>query len=53
MDMEKIANLLNEWIDKGHDFSEESINQFCLTYANSYDEYMGLWYTVCGCIEEE
>lgn len=29
------------------------MNDFCNTYARNYDEYMGLWYTVCGCIEEE
>ena len=52
MDMEMIANKLNEWIDNDHDFSEESINEFCLTYARTYDEYQSLWYTVCGCIEE-
>ena len=52
MTIEEIANKLNEWIDADHDFSEESINEFCLTYARTYDEYQGLWYTVCGCIEE-
>ena len=52
MTMEEIANKLNEWIDADHDFSEESMHQFCLAYARNYDEYMGLWYTVCGCIEE-
>ena len=31
MDMEMIASKLNEWIDNDHDFSEESIHQFCLT----------------------
>lgn len=49
--MEEIANALNEWIDADHDFSEESITEFCLTYAHNYDEYMGLWYAVCSCIE--
>lgn len=53
MTIEKIAELLNEWIDNDHDFSAESMNNFCNTYARNYDEYMGLWYTVCGCIEEE
>lgn len=53
MTTEKIAELLNEWIDNDHDFSKESMNDFCNTYARNYDEYMGLWYTVCGCIEEE
>lgn len=52
MTMEEIVNKLNKWIDNDHDFSEESINEFCLTYARTYDEYQGLWYTVCGCIEE-
>lgn len=52
MTIEKIAELLNEWIDNDHDFSAESMNDFCNTYARNYDEYMGLWYTVCGCIEE-
>ena len=52
MTMEEIANKLNEWIGADHDFSEESMHQFCLTYARNYDEYQGLWYTVCGCIEE-
>ena len=52
MTMEEIVNKLNEWIDADHDFSEESINEFCLTYARTYDEYQGLRYTVCGCIEE-
>ena len=53
MTREWIAEKLTEWIDHDHDFSEKSINDFCNTYANSYDEYMALWYTVCGCIEEE
>ena len=52
MTIEKIAELLNEWIDNDHDFSAESMNDFCNTYARNYDEYMGLWYPVCGCIEE-
>ena len=53
MTREWIAEKLNEWIDHDHDFSKESINDFCNTYANSYDEYMALWYEVCGCIEED
>ena len=53
MTREWIAEKLTEWIDHDHDFSEKSINDFCNTYANNYDEYMALWYTVCGCIEEE
>ena len=53
MDREWIAEKLNEWIDRDHDFSRESINQFCLENSFSYDEYMALWYTVCGCIEED
>lgn len=53
MDREWIAEKLNEWIDHDHDFSRESINQFCLENSFSYDEYMALWYEVCGCIEED
>lgn len=52
MSKEEIAIKFAEWIDADHDFSEESINQFCLTYARTYDEYQGLWYMLCGCIEE-
>lgn len=51
--LEEIANALNKWIDADHDFSNDSITQFCLTYSYTYDEYMALWYTVCGCIQED
>lgn len=50
---EHIAELLNKWIDMGHDFSEESMNDFCNVYADSYDEYTMLWYEAQGCIEED
>lgn len=51
MTLEKLATLLNEWIDNDHDFSADSLDAFCRENARTYDEYQGMWYNVCGLVE--
>lgn len=53
MTFRNIAVLLNEWIDNNHDLSAESLDVFCRKYARTYDEYQGMWYSVCGLITED
>ena len=42
MTIKDLAIVWAEWYEQ-HGATQESINDFCNTYASSYEEYMAMW----------
>ena len=42
MKMSEVAILWDEWLEN-HEYTSESVNDFCNIYATSYEEYMALY----------
>lgn len=51
MTMNEVAILWEEWLED-HEYTSESVNDFCNIYATSYEEYMALYELLADALEE-
>jgi hypothetical protein len=51
MTMNEIAIAWEEWLEN-HEYTSESVNDFCNIYATSYEEYTALYELLADALEE-
>lgn len=51
MTMSEVAILWEEWLED-HEYTSESVIDFCNIYATSYEEYMALYELLTDALEE-
>ena len=52
MAMNEVAYLWNEWLEN-HEYTSESVIDFCNIYATSYEEYVALYELLADGLSKE
>lgn len=52
MAMSEVAYLWNEWLEN-HEYTPESVSDFCNIYATSYEEYVALYELLADGLSKE